>query len=194
MSEVDISELFEVPDELKDKIKQKKPKVKKELSDERKAKLREQLARGRETARKNREAKLANSTKVVSEPSTKVASEPEVENNSKNIPEVEPDTEVDTTATETHSDVEPEIKNTKNKDNQKKLGNIIAKRKQTINDLVEQRVNQKFKEMQEKHSNNQKPIEKKVQIIEPPKSIPKPAPPIVKPKVIRRTFKKFPWE
>ena len=54
---VDISELFEVPDELKNKIKNTKSK--KPISDERRQKLKEQLARGRETARKNREAKLA---------------------------------------------------------------------------------------------------------------------------------------
>ena len=193
MSEVDISELFEVPDELKDKIKQKKPKVKKELSEERKAKLREQLARGRETARKNREANLEKSKEQKEDPSTKVETAES---------QVEPDTEIDTTATETQSEVENNSKNIvednnlekleKRKENQKKLGNIIAKRKQTINDLVEQRVNQKFKEMEEKRNQT-----KKVQIVEPPKPTPTPvkiAPPVIKPKVIRRTFKKFPWE
>jgi len=194
MSEVDISELFEVPDELKDKIKQKKPKVKKELSEERKAKLREQLAKGRETARKNREAKLGKSKP-----------EPDEDIGKHTVPPPEePDTEIDTTATETQSEVENNSKNIveddnsekleKRKQNQKKLGNIIAKRKQTINDLVEQRVNQKFKEMEEKNSKNLNQT-KKVQVVEPPKPAPTPTPaPVVRPKVIRRTFKKFPWE
>ena len=34
---------------------------------------------------------------------------------------------------------------------------------------------------------------KKVQVVEPPKPAPTPAP-VVRPKVIRRTFKKYPWE
>jgi DNA anti-recombination protein RmuC len=183
MSEVDISELFEVPDELKDKIKQKKPKVKKELSEDKKEELRERLKKARAVAKKNREEKLGKS---------KPEPEEDVGKHTEPPPE-EPDTEIDTTATETQSEVEKTfedegIKLEKRKQNQKKLGNIIAKRKQTINDLVEQRVNQKFKEMEEKRNQT-----KKVQIVEPPKQAPTPAP-VVRPKVIRRTFKKYPWE
>jgi hypothetical protein len=199
MSEVDISDLFVVPNELKDKIKQKKPKVKKELSEDKKEELRERLKKARAVAKKNREAKLAKKE----DPSTKVETAES---------QVEPDTEIDTTATETQSEVENNSKNIvednnlekleKRKENNKKLGNIIAKRKQTINNLVEEKVNQKFKEMEEINSkkisqgSNQT---KKVQIVEPPKPTPAPAPvkiapPVIKPKVIRRTFKKFPWE
>lgn len=179
---VDISELFEVPDELKNKIKNTKNK--KPISDERREALKLQLARGRETARKNREAKLGNSTKVAPKPKT-----PE--------PEVEPDSEVDTTATETHSDIEPEIKK---KENQKKLGGMIARSKKSINELVEEKVNQKFKLLAEAVENRRK--EKKVSIVEPPKKPPTVAPEVIstkvnstnRPKVIRRAFKKYPWE
>ena len=180
---VDISELFEVPDELKSKIKNTKNK--KPISEERRSALKAQLARGRETARKNREAKLGNKPKP-EKPKT-----PE--------PEVEPDSEVDTTATETQSDIEPTIE-VKKKENQKKLGGMIARSKKSINELVEEKVNQKFKLLAEAVENRRK--EKKVSIVEPPKKPPTVAPEVIstkvnstnRPKVIRRAFKKYPWE
>jgi hypothetical protein len=181
---VDISELFEVPDELKNKIKNTKNK--KPISDERRQKLKEQLARGRETARKNREAKLANKSKP--EPEKPKTPEPEVE--LEDINDIEPDTEIDTTATETQSDIEP-TKEVKKKENQKKLGGMIARSKKNINDLVEQKVNEKFKLLAEAVESRRK--EKKVSIQEPPK-ITTNAPEVIKPKVIRRGFKKYPWE
>ena len=181
---VDISELFEVPDELKNKIKNTKSK--KPISDERRQKLKEQLARGRETARKNREAKLANKPKP--EPEKPKTPEPEVV--LEDINDIDPDTEVDTTATETQSVIEP-TKEVKKKENQKKLGGMIARSKKNINDLVEEKVNQKFKLLAEAVESRRK--EKKVSIVEPPK-ITTVAPEAIKPKVIRRGFKKYPWE
>ena len=185
---VDISELFEVPDELKNKIKNTKNK--KPISDERRQKLKEQLARGRETARKNREAKLANKSKPEPEPEPEKPKTPEPEVELEDINDIEPDTEIDTTATETQSDIEP-TKEVKKKENQKKLGGMIARSKKNINELVEQKVNEKFKLLAEAVESRRK--EKKVSIVEPPK-ITTNAPEVIKPKVIRRGFKKYPWE
>jgi hypothetical protein len=59
-SEPDLSELFEIPERVKE-VKEAEPKVRptkkksKFMTEERKAQLRAQLERGRETARKNRE-------------------------------------------------------------------------------------------------------------------------------------------